>query len=118
MVAEEGEKHPLDRTRLQVIVEVGIVRHAYGTGLLTDYDHHSIRLLSHAQGSSMAGAEAFLDVRLLTEGQVTASCHDPPVLDDHRPIMQGGVMVEDREYQRRREICVQLGAAVYDVLYP
>ena len=87
MVAEEGEKHPLDSTRLQIIVQVGIIGHAYGTSLLTDYDNHSIRLLSHTQGCPVTGAETLLDIRLLTEGQITTSSNNPSVLNDHGTIM-------------------------------
>ena len=117
MVAEEGKEHPLDGTRLQVIIEVCIVRHAYGTGLLADYDHYGIRFLSHTQGSPVSGAEALLDICLFAEGEVTASCHDPSVLDDHGPVMQRGVMVEDSEDQGGGEVCIQLGTTVDDILY-
>ena len=87
MVAKEGKKHPLDGARLQVIVEVCIIGHAYGTGLLTDYDNNSIGLFCHTLGCPVTGSEALLDICLFAEGQITASGHNPSVLDDHSPVM-------------------------------
>jgi len=66
----------------------------------------------------VAGSETLLDIGLLAEGEVASGGDDAPALDNHRPIVQRGIMVEHRKDQAGGKVGVEPGPTIDDVLDP
>lgn len=56
--------------------------------LLGGYDYHSVALLAHAYGGSVAGTELSVKIFLLSQRKNAARGHYPAVADNRGSVMQ------------------------------
>ncbi len=80
----------------QVLVEFAVDRNGDRARLFGDNEDDSILFFAEAEGSVVAGTEAFRDFGVLAEGEHAASADDPPFTNQEATIVEGAPRLKNR----------------------
>ena len=85
----------LQSLRRQVALEHAAHRHGDGAGLLRDNSHHGVRVLTCSDACPVAHAQLPRQIYIARHGKHTARAHNPSSADNHRAVVERGLVPED-----------------------